>query len=465
MMPDQSPSRRHVLEHRGLVAGLVDALGSGDVLDQAPHPNPERRDRTLGEAGNAVGRNGLGCITQALDRGPRCFQNKPTARLMSPRVAPKPRNDDALGRALDTRDVDGVTALYRLVAAPAAQRGGLASRLAHLDRTSVPVEGRYQSDEAPEAHVLHITRGYRRDQRPDLNQVRLDLLVEHQAGRPVLRKPGSGNSRDVQDFGQLSTAHLRPGQITAGTTFLVADSALYRAANLQTGAGTRTQGLLRGPAPGHEAPAVFAQAAAQTMAPLTAGSRAHVVRASAGGVEQRWGLLPSAARQPQAQRAVDQPRLQHRAQDVPTCKKLGRTALACAADAQQALARFAQGVQTTVVAQSTLRPTPRDDQPGRPGHGPPPAQLVSQLDGARARRVAARQALLAQPRCVILATQALADTRFAPPALGAGYQGQAQAERGVRCLKAPQVWASSRDLNKPEPIMALLRVMPVCLVV
>jgi transposase len=42
--------------------------------------------------------------------------------------------------------------------------------------------------------VVHITKGYSRDHRPDLNQVVLELIVEHQAGIPVLMQPLSGNS-------------------------------------------------------------------------------------------------------------------------------------------------------------------------------------------------------------------------------------------------------------------------------
>jgi transposase len=119
-----------------------------------------------------------------------------------------------------------VTELYSLVATTAAQRVGLAPRFVHLDSTRFHVDGRYNSDEVPDEHVIHLTRGYSRDQRPDLNQVMLDLMVEHQAGIPVLMKPLSGNSREAHDFGQLVTAHSAQLQITSGTVFFVADSAL-----------------------------------------------------------------------------------------------------------------------------------------------------------------------------------------------------------------------------------------------
>jgi len=141
----------------------------GDGLDHATHPNPDMRDLTVGEAVKAMVRNGLGCINHALYRVPRFFQNTPTSRRIAPRVTPKQLNDDALGRAVDTLYAAGVTELYRRMAATAAQRLGLPPRLAQLDRTSCHGDGRDNSDEAPAAQVMHLTRGYRRDHRPDLN--------------------------------------------------------------------------------------------------------------------------------------------------------------------------------------------------------------------------------------------------------------------------------------------------------
>jgi transposase len=152
--------------------------------------------------------NGLGVINQALYLVPRFFQNKPSYRLISPRVAPEQLNDAALGRALATLYDYGVTALYSLIAATAAKRLDLSPTYMHLDSTSFHVDGRYNSDEPPSEQVVHITKGYSRDHRPDLNQVMLELIVEHQAGIPVLMKPLSGNSSDPQEFGQVIHAHI-----------------------------------------------------------------------------------------------------------------------------------------------------------------------------------------------------------------------------------------------------------------
>jgi hypothetical protein len=70
-MPDHPRYRRQVLDHLGLVAGMFDELGSGDVLDHATHQNPERRDLTVGEAVKAMVRNDLGLINHALYLMPR----------------------------------------------------------------------------------------------------------------------------------------------------------------------------------------------------------------------------------------------------------------------------------------------------------------------------------------------------------------------------------------------------------
>src|SRR5262245_51213732 len=102
MRPDHLVNHSQVLDHLGLVAGMFDDLGIGDVIAHATHQNPAMRDLTAGEAVKAMVLNGLGCLKQALYLVPRCFQHAPTSRLIAPRLAPHQLNDDALGRALAT---------------------------------------------------------------------------------------------------------------------------------------------------------------------------------------------------------------------------------------------------------------------------------------------------------------------------------------------------------------------------
>ena len=145
-------------------------------------------------------------------------------------------------------------------------------------------------------------------------------------------KPLSGNSSDAHEFGQVIQDHMAHLHTTYGATYLVADSALYSAENLQKLAETRLKWITRVPATLREAQAVLAQADPQTMAPLTEGYRYRVVPSSYGGIEQRWGLIHSEPRQPHAQRTVDKQWLKQSAHEV-KAKTLCRTAFACEADA------------------------------------------------------------------------------------------------------------------------------------
>jgi transposase len=229
------------------------------------------------------------------------------------------------------------------MAATAAGRLGLAPHFAHLDSTSFHVDGRYDSDHAADEQVVHSTRGYRRDHRPDLNRVMLALIVEHHAGIPVLMNPLSGNSRDAPAFGQIVRDHMAQLHTTYGTTYLVAESALYRADNLQQLSETHLKWSTRVPGTLREAKAALAQADLQTMAPLLDGDRDRVLTSTYGGGAQRWVLISSEHRLSQAQRPVDKPLRKDREQAVKACKHLCRTVLAWAADAQQALSTFEHG--------------------------------------------------------------------------------------------------------------------------
>jgi transposase len=463
--PKPQPYRTQILDHLGLVAGMFEELGITEVIDKATEQDPAMRIVTAGHAVKAMVLNGLGFLNQSLYLVPYFFQNKPLSRLLAPGIEASHLNDDTLGRTLDTLYSYGVTELYSLIAATAAKRLGLAPTFTHLDSTSFHVDGRYNSDKEPDEQVVHITRGYSRDHRPDLNQVMLELIVEHQAGIPLLMQPLSGNSSDAQEFGQVIKEHMTQLQTTYGLTYLVADSALYSADNLQKLAETSLKWITRVPATLTEAQEVLAQAQPETMAALPDGYRYTVVASHYGGVAQRWVLLYSEHRQPQAQRTVDTQWRKQSDQEGKAFKTLCRTAFACEADAQQALTSFVAGLQTTFLHDSTVCPSPHYGKRGRPGPGAQPDQLVYHIAGALASRLADRQARVDQQSCFILATNELDEGQLSSQGVLDGYKGQAQAERGFRFLKDPHFLASSLYLKKPERIMALLMVMTVCLLV
>ena len=94
-MPDQPTYRSQVIDHLGLVAGMFDELGIGEMIDHVTQQNPELRDLTVGEAVNAMVRKGLGCLNQALYLVPRFFHHQPTYQRIAPRVPPQQLHDAA----------------------------------------------------------------------------------------------------------------------------------------------------------------------------------------------------------------------------------------------------------------------------------------------------------------------------------------------------------------------------------
>ena len=175
--------------------------------------------------------------------------------------------------------------------------------------------------------------------------------------------------------------------------------------------------MTRVPATLSDAQAVLRQAAPQTMTPRADGYRYGVVPSTEGGLEQRWVLISSAPRHPHAQHPVNKQGLTPGDQDVHTLKTRCRTTVACEAEAQPALATFAQRLRATCLHQAALRPPPRDDTRGRPGQGACPAQVISMSAGALASSIAAPRPRGDQQSGFMLATTALDHTQLPPQAL------------------------------------------------
>lgn len=221
------------MDHLGLVAGMVDELGLVELIDTLIPQDHEQRHVSIGLAVKAMILNGLGFIQRVLYLMPQFFQNKPLERLLGPGICAEHLNDDTLGRALDAIFRYGPSRLYTHVAAQAVKHLGLECKTGHLDSTSIHVDGDYNSDNPPAEGIIHVTKGYSRDHRPDLNQVVVQLICENQSGIPLLMASLSGNSSDQTSFRETISAHIEQLNTNVGLQYLVADSALYVETTLQ----------------------------------------------------------------------------------------------------------------------------------------------------------------------------------------------------------------------------------------
>jgi len=223
-----SPSlyKSYNLDHLGLVAGMYDELGIGDLLDQMIYQDEDKRIVSLGKAVKAMVLNGLGFANHTLYLMPQFFQDKPLERLLGAGIKAEHLNDDVMGRTLDKLYSHNVTRIYSILAAGAVRRLGLTSHFAHLDSTGFHLDGKYNKEE-PEPGLVKIAKGYSRDHRPDLNQVVLQLICEGQAGIPLMMEPLNGNNSDKESFRQTIQNHIGQLNEDLKLEYLVADSALY----------------------------------------------------------------------------------------------------------------------------------------------------------------------------------------------------------------------------------------------
>ncbi len=175
------------LGHLGLIAGMCDDLKMVSLVDSLCPSNSNERKVSTGNCVKALIMNGLGFSGRRLYLTPKFFSDKPIAHLLGEGISANMLNDDRLGRCLDDLYDFGLTKLFSIVCERAYEVLGLSScpQFYHLDSTSFHVDGAYNSDtHQNDDACIHITHGYSRDHRPDLNQICFNLIVNN-SGLPL----------------------------------------------------------------------------------------------------------------------------------------------------------------------------------------------------------------------------------------------------------------------------------------
>lgn len=456
--------RSQVIKHLGLVAGMVDELGLVERIDQLLPKDKERRTLSHGQVVKAMIINGLGFNQRALYLSPLFFQDKPVTRLIGAGIEADHINDDVLGRTLDAIYQHGLESFYSQLSVQAVIRLGLTCQTGHLDSTTFHVGGDYNSqlpaDET--SGLIHITKGYSRDHRPDLNQVVLQLICENQAGIPVLMKPLSGNSADKTDFRETIKAHISQLQPDFGLRYLVADSALYCQETLQ-----EIKDILwisRAPETITLAKDMIEQAAPMLM--VNPESQAMMSLCTRyGEIRQRWLIVYSPeAYQRSRQTVIKQFRQQSQA-ELKAFEALCKEAFACETDAKNALEKLQKKLKITELLDIKLVQESRYSKSGRPGKNAQPDRHSIRITGSPASHLLPYQQKLARKSCFIMATNQLDQDELSDAELLQIYRNQQKVERGFRFLKDPQFMASTLFLKSVKRVMALTAIMTLCLLV
>lgn len=458
-----NPYASYTLDHLGLVSGMVDELGLVERIDSLIVQDQEQRHVSVGLAVKAMILNGLGFVNRALYLMPQFFKDKPVKRLLGPGITAEQLNDDTLGRALDELYDYGVERLYPQLAALSVNRLGLACQVGHLDATSFHVDGSYNSENEPPEDSIHLTRGYSRDHRPDLNQVVLQLLSENQAGIPLLMAPMNGNSNDQTGFRHTINAHLEQMKGTLGLQVLVADSALYNEKTLQAlgefswiSRVPETLGAAR----------TLTLAVAEELESCQEDLAYRALGTTYAGIRQRWLVVYTRSAHERAEKTLKKQHLKQGNTDLKGFERLCQTAFACEADAQAALQALTQKLTLTTVCESRIVARPRYAKPGRPRKQHAAASVHYGIEGQLASIVEVHRQKLQRKSCFIVATNELDEQILSHEQVIDTYKkDQQKVERGFRFLKDPRFMASTLFLKSPKRLMALMMVMTLCLLV
>ena len=462
-MNEESLYSSYNLDHLGLVAGMVDELGLVELIDAVIIQDHQQRVVSVGQCVKAMVLNGLGFVNRALYLMPHFFKDKPIGRLLGEGIEAEHLNDDTIGRSMDTIYAYGAEQLYGQLAAQSVKRLEIPCDVGHLDSTSFHVDGVYNSDQEAPEQIIHITKGYSRDHRPDLNQVVLQLITDNQAGIPLWMEALSGNSNDKESFRQTLNAHLEQLHEGVGLSLIAADSALYTEETLQDLNGfpwvTRVPETIGG------TKELILAVSDEWM--VTQPERAYtVLGANYGGIKQRWLVVYTQGARERAEKTIDRQHLKNSKADYKAFSALAKRTFACVADAEAALADLQKKLKFVSLHDPQIIEIKRFKDKGRPKKDSTPDTVGYRVGAGVASMLDMRRRKIQQKSCFIVASNQLDENQLSNEDILEIYTpGQQKVEHGFRFLKDPWFMANTLFLKSPKRITVLMMIMTICLLV
>lgn len=476
------------VNHLGIIAGIVDEIGIVEIIDRLLGTHP-LEEVGAGHVVKALILNCLGFLTAPLYLFSQFFVGKATEHLIGPGVKPEHLNDSRIGRVLDQLYKKGLTSVFMELALAAVKRFGVSVKQAHLDGSSMCVQGEYLNDqpennssemareepsgdaipakaeveENAEPVPIEINHGYSRDYRPDLKQFTLALITSGDGDVPLYLRMGNGNDADQAVFTEV-IAEFQQQWKAAPPEVYVADAALYSEENLK--ALGETPWISRVPASIAKAQQLM-QTLPSEMFTVTALGNYDIaeVCSTYAGVQQRWLVVKSESRKQADFKQLDKRIAKAQTKKAKALKDLSAHPFACETDALDAAQLFVKKLKYHRLTNIGMQLKPHYDHPGRPRKGESPQRYTYHLQGALVLDEAPVAQLRNQAGRFILATNLLDDELWSNETILQEYKNQQSCERGFRFLKDPLFFASRMFVKLPQRVAALAMIMGLCLLV
>lgn len=448
------------LDHLGILAGVIKDLGIIEMIDARILPD-DQEEISTGEAVSGMIINGLGFSNRPISLTPQFFFNKPVELLFREGVLAEHFNRFKLGRSLDKIYSYGCDLLFSEIALSACQQEGIDLRFNCLDTSTFSLTGEY-IPETDEQAIL-VTHGYSKDNRPDLKQSVLELMVSQDGGVPFISRSWDGNTSDNAVFKERCEALIEQFKSSDTPRYLIADSKLYTEDNASNLA--RLPFITRIPETLKVAQQVIDQAwDLDQWTPLNETYSYQRLNLCHYGIEQRWLVVYSNAAWQRAEKTLNKAQAKEHQKVQKQLFHLQAQRFGSQEAARMALDKIARNLSYYQVAQPTLTPHIQYARRGRPTAETPIKAIRWQIQATVTPdpdKIAKQQQRKA---CFILGTS-IPDTHLTDEEIFAGYKGQGAVERGFRFLKDPVFFVSSLFVKKPSRIQGLLMVMTLALLV
>jgi transposase len=450
------------LGHLGLVAGMIDELAIAENIDKHLQLAGVCRDVSLGTICKALILNGLGFTQRTLYMVSSFFDDKPIDVLLGNGITASQLNDTVLGRALDAIHAYGCTELYAQLAPEICKTLGLTAKVAHMDSTDFHVDGVYNANQSDvDGKLIHLTQGYSRDHRADLNQVVLNMIVESQAGIVLHMQGLDGNMSDKTAFCQTITEHIQQLQTVQDLDCIVMDSAGYTKESL-IACGTSLKWISRVPETLTESKAALAKSY-DNWSFLAEGYQYVAIQSDYAGITQRWLLIFSEDAYQREMITLRNKYQKESSREYQEFDKLTKLAFACQHDAQKAFDTFSLSCKYLTVSDLIITKVAYFAKKGRPKKEEVPTGYHYFITAKVCCSLDTFEKMAQTKGKFILASNELDLSKLPDELILGRYKGQSKVERGFRFLKDPQFMAATLFVKKPERVEALLFIMTLCL--
>ncbi len=451
------------MDHHGLIAGVCKDIGLAEKIDSRINKHDPRRIVSTGIAAIAMIINGLGFTNRRLYLTPQFFESKPVERLLGENISSHHLDDNALGKALDEIYAYGASKLFGEIAFEIALENNLLGKLAHLDSTSMSVEGEYEKGSGES--VIKLTYGHSKDHRADLKQAVMSLVVSGNGAMPIWMEPQDGNSSDKKTFHEtIKKVRMFQKQLRGCAEFKwVADSALYDKEKLLKQADYLWVSRV---------PETIKEARELVETPdekifwveREKGYKTALFYSNYGDVTQRWLLVYSDQSYHREKKTFTK-KLEKQEEIL---KKLlwhlSNETFACETDATKEIKRIIKKFPYHSVELKIIS-VMKHGKSGRPKKGVTGEVMGYQVQSEVTRNMSAIEIFLNRKGRFILATNDLDEVTFSDESILKEYKDQQNVERGFRFLKDPWFMVDSVFLKSPHRIEALMMVMTLCLMV